>query len=83
MYNRAEKFMMDLYIKCQTLKNNTIEALSNTKGDAYIDTVIKILIAVVVGALLLWGLYTLMEDTVMVEVTTKIKGIFDQTPNNT
>lgn len=83
MYNKAEKFMLDLYVKFQTAKNNTVEALSNKKGDAYIDTVIKILIAVVVGALLLWGLYALMEDTVMPTVTTKVQEIFGQTPGNT
>lgn len=80
MSNKVEKFMMDLYIKCQALKNNTVEALSNKKGDAYIDTVIKILIAVVVGALLLWALYKLMGDTVVPELTSKISEIFDKTP---
>ena len=33
--------------------------LCNTRGEGYIDTAIKILIAVVLGALLLAGLYTL------------------------
>ena len=33
--------------------------LCSTRGEGYIDTAIKILIAVVLGALLLAGLYTL------------------------
>ena len=37
----------------------------------------KILIAVVIGALLLTGLYTLFDDTIMPTVTTKIQNLFN------
>ena len=40
-------------------------ALNNNRGDGYIDTAVKILIAVVLGALLLAGLYALFGDVVM------------------
>ena len=40
-------------------------AVSNNKGEGYIDTAVKILIAVVLGALLLAGLYALFGDVVM------------------
>ena len=39
--------------------------VSNNKGEGYIDTAVKILIAVVLGALLLAGLYALFGDVVM------------------
>ena len=42
-----------------------------------IDTAIKILIAVVLGALLLAGLYTLFGDTVLPTVTERVEEMFD------
>ena len=41
------------------------QALRNNKGEGYIDTAVKILIAVVLGALLLAGLYALFGEVVM------------------
>ena len=52
-------------------------ALNNNRGDGYIDTAVKILIAVVLGALLLAGLYSLFGDVVMPTLTNKIKGMFN------
>lgn len=52
-------------------------ALNNNRGDGYIDTAVKILIAVVIGALLLAGLYALFGDVVMPTLTNKIKGMFN------
>lgn len=51
--------------------------LCNTRGEGYIDTAIKILIAVVLGALLLAGLYTLFGDTVLPTVTERVREMFD------
>lgn len=52
-------------------------ALSNTRGEGYIDTAVKILIAVVLGALLLAGLYTLFGDTVLPTVTQRVEDMFN------
>ena len=41
--------------------------LKDKKGENYVDTAVKILIAVVIGALLLAGLYALFGDVVMPE----------------
>lgn len=71
--------MWAVYFKLQQLKEDTKQALSNKDGDAYIDTVVKILIAVVVGALLLWGLYALTKDTVLPTLVEKIKELFAKT----
>ena len=46
-------------------------------GEGYIDTAIKILIAVVLGALLLAGLYTLFGDTVLPTVTQRVEDMFN------
>ena len=52
-------------------------AIANTRGEGYVDSGVKILIAVVIGALLLGGLYTLFDDTIMPTVTTKIQNLFN------
>ena len=52
-------------------------ALAGNSGEGYIDTAIKILIAVVLGALLLAGLYTLFGDTVLPTVTERVEEMFD------
>ena len=51
--------------------------LSQNAGDGYIDTAIKILIAVVLGALLLAGLYALFGETVLPTLTQRIKEMFN------
>jgi len=42
-----------------------------------VDTAVKILIAVVLGALLLAGLYALFNDTVLPTLTNRVKEMFD------
>ena len=54
-------------------------AVANKKAEGYVDSGIKILIAVVIGALLLAGLYTLFNTTIMPTVATKIQGLFNYT----
>ena len=51
--------------------------LSANAGDGYIDTAIKILIAVVLGALLLAGLYALFGETVLPTLVQRIKEMFN------
>ena len=50
----------------------TQSILQNKAGESYVDTGVKILIAVVIGALLLAGLYTLFGDVVMPTLTRRI-----------
>ena len=47
------------------------------KAEGYVDSGVKILIAVVIGALLLGGLYLLFNGTIMPTVTTKITELFN------
>lgn len=51
-------------------------AVDNRKAEGYVDSGVKILIAVVIGALLLGGLYALFNTTIMPTVTSKITGLF-------
>ena len=51
--------------------------LQDTSGEGYVDTAIKILIAVVLGALLLAGLYALFNDTVLPTLVRRVQEMFD------
>ena len=51
--------------------------LKDKKGENYVDTAVKILIAVVIGALLLAGLYALFGDVVMPTLTRRIQEMFN------
>ena len=62
--------------KLATIATRSKTALANTRGEGYVDTGVKILIAVVIGALLLAGLYTLFNTTIMPTVTTKVTELF-------
>lgn len=52
-------------------------ATTGRAGEGYIDTAVKILIAVVLGALVLVGLYAVLNDTVMPTVTQRIQEMFN------
>ena len=52
-------------------------AVSNHKAEGYVDSGVKILIAVVIGALLLSLLYTLFNNTIMPSVSQKIQSMFN------
>ena len=54
-------------------------ALQTRKAEGYVDTGVKILIAVVLGALVLTLLYALLNGTVMPKVTEKVNSMFAYT----
>jgi len=56
----------------------TVKAtIASKKAEGYVDSGVKILIAVVIGALLLAGLYALFNTTIMPTVTSKVQGLFN------
>ena len=56
----------------------TIKAtVESTTGEGYIDTGVKIIIGVVVGGVILAGLYALFNTTIFPTLTQKISGLFD------
>jgi hypothetical protein len=57
--------------------DRAVQTLRNTRGEGFVDSGVKILIAVVIGALLLSGLYTLFGDTIMPTLATKIQDLFN------
>ena len=59
------------------VKARVAKATDGNEGEAYVDTGVKILIAVVIGALLLGLLYALFSDTIMPTVTQKVQDLFN------
>ena len=56
----------------------TVKAtVESTTGEGYIDTGVKIIIGVVVGGVILAGLYALFNTTISPTLTEKISGMFN------
>lgn len=72
-----KKFIANIREKFNSVAARTAVAVSNVKAEGYVDSGVKILIAVVIGALLLAGLYALFNNTIMPTVTSKIQGLFN------
>ena len=72
-----------MHKKIYTIKNKTFSTLSkarsilkNDNGDFYISDGVKIIIAVVLGALLLAALTAIFNDTVIPRITSEIEALF-------
>ena len=72
-----KKIINSITNKLNSIAVRTQTAIANTRGEGYVDSGVKILIAVVIGALLLSGLYALFNTTIMPTVTTKIQSLFN------
>ena len=73
MKNLTKKISYGLGLAADRLR----KALSDIRGEGYVDSGVKILIAVVIGALLLSGLYALFNNTIMPTVTQKVQDLFN------
>ena len=73
----ANKVKTDFCAKKAQVTAMAYQVLDGTTAEAYVDTGVKILIAVVIGALLLGGLYALFNSTIMPTVTSKIQALFN------
>jgi hypothetical protein len=75
------KFFRNLMNKLTNAVNSIVSrtrtAVANTRAEGYVDSGVKILIAVVIGALLLAGLYALFNTTIMPTVTNKVQELFN------
>jgi len=63
--------------KISIMVARVLNAITNKKAEGFVDTGLKILISVIIGALLLAGLYTLFGDTIMPTLTQKIQDLFN------
>ncbi|MBP1737668.1 MAG: hypothetical protein H6Q60_1549 [Oscillospiraceae bacterium] len=65
IHNQADRFVLRAHL-----------AVSNQRGDFYISDAVKIIIAVVLGALLLAALTLIFDDTVIPRITDEIEELF-------
>jgi outer membrane murein-binding lipoprotein Lpp len=72
-----KKFFANIKNKATEMAARAKSAIENVRAEGYVDSGVKILIAVVIGALLLAGLYTLFNSTIMPTVTQKIQELFN------
>lgn len=71
--NTADKIREHLTMKYLTAKT----LLSSQRGEGFVDTAIKILMAVVIGALILAGLYALFGETILPTLKQRITDMFN------
>lgn len=64
-------------IKAMNMVGKVKKALTSKSGEGFVDTAVKILMSVVIGALILGGLYFLFEGTILPTLTQKIKDMFN------
>lgn len=70
IFNKAQNKANEMAIKAKT-------TLDNAKAEGYIDTGVKIIIGVVVGAVILGGLYALFNGVVIPRLNTEIQDMFN------
>ena len=63
--------------KCNSAIISARTAIESTSGEGYIDTGVKIIIGVVIGGVILAGLYALFNTTIIPTLTTKIGEMFN------
>ena len=72
-----KNFIKNLKNKANSAIISAKLAIENKKAEGYIDTGVKIIIGVVIGGVILAGLYTLFNSTVIPTLTTKIGEMFN------
>lgn len=74
-----KKLRQKYLLKIVNTRNKIRARLSDNSGQGSVETAIQILIAVVLGALILAGLYALMDDTILPTLTQKVQDMFNYT----
>ncbi len=72
-----KQFLKKIGNKGKSVKNRIQNVMRDQTGENYVDVGVKILIAVVIGALLLAGLYALFGDVVMPTLEQRITEMFN------
>ena len=70
LFNKVQSKANELAIRAKS-------TLDNARAEGYIDTGVKIIIGVVVGAVILGGLYALFDGVILPTLETRIDGMFD------
>ena len=71
------KFFKNLKNKMNSAVVSAKTAIESKRAEGYIDTGVKIIIGVVIGGVILAGLYTLFNTSILPTLTTKIGELFN------
>lgn len=74
---KAKDFCTATVMRTKAMVCHTKSMLSSNKAEGFVDTAVKILMAVVIGALVLGGLYLLFSGTILPELTRRIQEMFN------
>ena len=74
-----KKFFNKVQTKANELSIRAKSTLDNAKAEGYIDTGVKIIIGVVVGAVILGGLYALFNGVILPRLNIEIGNMFNYT----
>ena len=74
-----KKFFNKVQTKANELAIRAKSTLDNARAEGYIDTGVKIIIGVVVGAVILGGLYALFNTIIIPRLNTEIGEMFNYT----
>ena len=72
-----KKFFDKIKNKANSLAVSAKTTLANAKAEGYIDTGVKIIIGVVVGAVILGSLYALFNTVIIPRLNTEILEMFN------
>ena len=75
--NLIKKIANKITNKARSAAITAKTVIENTTAEGYVDTGVKIIIGVVVGAVILGGMYALFDDVILPTLETKIEGMFD------
>ena len=76
-----KKFFGKVMQKANEAKARVQEVVTSVKAEGYVDTGVKIIIAVVIGGVILAGLYTLFNGTIIPNLETEIGNMFSYSGN--
>jgi NACalpha-BTF3-like transcription factor len=72
-----KKMIRKMQIKMMNVENVARAVMTNNSGEGFIDSAVKILISIIIGSLLLAGLYALFGDLILPKLTERITQMFD------
>lgn len=84
LFNKARNFCAGMVDRAKTAVISVQSAFYRTqavlvcnRGEGFVDTAVKVLMAVVIGALVLSGLYLLFSGTILPTLTQRIQEMFN------
>jgi len=75
--SEAKNKITGAYISVRAAAGRARNALTNRDGQGTLDIAVTVLVSIVLGALILAGLYLIVNSTVLPTITEKIKDMFN------